>query len=536
MAQPVTRPNRNKNPGKKRRAAIKAAHFAKPSIFDPKLEKADAQEEEMEERPSKRVKVSHVKSGEGAEFPQPGPAAAAQIDDVGKPQKFNSRKRETTTTTTKQTREPEKTTASEPKPPPPSKTTQQKNVGDLDISQTHNIIRLNIISSSSINHKVSQILSHLSQLSFADVNAKPIMVEIGADAPVASKATSIVEITKSELDKQGAKWYQYTLVEPKIVQIPRKDERKVGDAGGRTLAGSGPAAHGNATATGGVGLQNTTAVDGRDDPMEEDKEVEAEVEVEEDDDDDDDDEPAFEEMRMETNSGGAGIKIDAVKEQKPKIRAIPRLVVYLSRVRSEKWKRLHGTKFTTTATSSATQSTLGPQRSSKPAWPLRLILFARQWNVTSAYSMAAMATAVNKPAEMRPTASPKFNSPMANPPSSTVKFNQLRKVRSFAKKTFGSMRVGRAMRFPAGVSRCVGGMVGEEGRGGQTLSPDLVVWFFLSLGMELGGFLTPNGYLLYAMKGWLDDLVFSGAGGYTICICGDEGNRLSLARGFTEIQ
>lgn len=59
-----------------------------------------------------------------------------------------------------------------------------------------------------------------------------------------------------------------------------------------------------------------------------------------------------------------------------------------------------------------------------------------------------MATRVNKPAETRPTASPKFKRPMDSPPSRTVKFNQLRKVRSLAKKTFGSTRVGRAMRFP----------------------------------------------------------------------------------------
>lgn len=155
------------------------------------------------------------------------------------------------------------------------------------------------------------------------------MVEIRADAPVASKATSIAEITKSELDKQGAKRFQYSIVEPKIVQIPRKDEPKVDDAGGRTLTGSGPA-QGNATATG-VGLHSTTA-DGRDDPMDEDKEVEAE---------EDEDEPAFEEMRMETSSG-VGNKTGVAEEQKPKIRAIPRLVVYLSRVRSEKWKRLYG--------------------------------------------------------------------------------------------------------------------------------------------------------------------------------------------------
>jgi hypothetical protein len=38
--------------------------------------------------------------------------------------------------------------------------------------------------------------------------------------------------------------------------------------------------------------------------------------------------------------------------------------------------------------------------------------------------------------------------PMARPPRMTVKLSHERKVRSLAKKTFGSTRVGRAMRFP----------------------------------------------------------------------------------------
>lgn len=62
--------------------------------------------------------------------------------------------------------------------------------------------------------------------------------------------------------------------------------------------------------------------------------------------------------------------------------------------------------------------------------------------------MVAMATRVKRPAEMRPTRSPKLRRPMAKPPRMTVKFNQLRKVRSLAKKTLGSTRVGRAMRLP----------------------------------------------------------------------------------------
>jgi len=45
---------------------------------------------------------------------------------------------------------------------------------------------------------------------------------------------------------------------------------------------------------------------------------------------------------------------------------------------------------------------------------------------------------VNKPAEILPTLSPKFNNPTDKPPNTTVKFNQDKNVRSFAKNTLGS--------------------------------------------------------------------------------------------------
>lgn len=66
-----------------------------------------------------------------------------------------------------------------------------------------------------------------------------------------------------------------------------------------------------------------------------------------------------------------------------------------------------------------------------------------------AYIIAAIATNVNKPAEIRPMLSPKLRRPTASPPRMTVKLSHERKVRSFAKKTLGSTRVGRAMRLPA---------------------------------------------------------------------------------------
>lgn len=62
--------------------------------------------------------------------------------------------------------------------------------------------------------------------------------------------------------------------------------------------------------------------------------------------------------------------------------------------------------------------------------------------------MVAIATPVNKKAEMKAGRSPKLSMPMARAPRITVKLSHERKVRSLAKKTFGSTRVGRAMRLP----------------------------------------------------------------------------------------
>ncbi len=70
------------------------------------------------------------------------------------------------------------------------------------------------------------------------------------------------------------------------------------------------------------------------------------------------------------------------------------------------------------------------------------------FSLPRAYNIAAIATNVNTPALICPIRSPKFSRPTPRPPRMTLKFSQERKVRSLAKNTLGSMRVGRAMRLP----------------------------------------------------------------------------------------
>ena len=66
---------------------------------------------------------------------------------------------------------------------------------------------------------------------------------------------------------------------------------------------------------------------------------------------------------------------------------------------------------------------------------------------------------------------------MAKPPRMTVKLRYDKKVRSFAKKTFGSTRVGIAMRFP--------GADWRRGWEDIVLSGRFFVW--LCSGLRVGG-------------------------------------------------
>jgi hypothetical protein len=59
-----------------------------------------------------------------------------------------------------------------------------------------------------------------------------------------------------------------------------------------------------------------------------------------------------------------------------------------------------------------------------------------------------MAIVVKIAALIWPMRSPKLRRPTARPPRMMVKLSHERKVRSLAKKTLGSTRVGRAMRLP----------------------------------------------------------------------------------------
>ena len=62
--------------------------------------------------------------------------------------------------------------------------------------------------------------------------------------------------------------------------------------------------------------------------------------------------------------------------------------------------------------------------------------------------MVSRAMTVKKKEEMKAGWSPKLSMPTARAPRMTVKFIHERKVRSLAKKTLGSTRVGNAILLP----------------------------------------------------------------------------------------
>lgn len=106
------------------------------------------------------------------------------------------------------------------------------------------------------------------------------------------------------------------------------------------------------------------------------------------------------------------------------------------------------TKLTIIAIRITRVRSVGPSLSSKPACPLNLIDLALQWKVPSAYIIVSIAASVKRNAEMKAGLSPKFSMPIASAPITTPKLSHDRKVRSFAKKTLGSTRVGKAIRLP----------------------------------------------------------------------------------------
>jgi hypothetical protein len=163
----------------------------------------------------------------------------------------------------------------------------------------YTVSTMNIISSSHIQNKVKAILETLATFSFVPP-ARPNIVQVSAKSNTASKCITVIEIAKREIAKGGGKWYQYTRLGQTTVERPRKTP-KTEHTDGRRLGTS---------ADEGEGTEEKMDLDG--------EETE---------------EPEFETMKT---------PLERALEGKPRIRAVPTISVYLSRVRVDNLKRAFG--------------------------------------------------------------------------------------------------------------------------------------------------------------------------------------------------
>ena len=150
--------------------------------------------------------------------------------------------------------------------------------------EQYSFASMSIISSSKIETKVTTLLNHLARFDGFDRSVKPGVVALYAKAPVANKLVSVIEIAKRSLQKDDQRLYQYSQLSSELVALGHKADRREQRAQGTSAKSES-------------GLGPPVPPDG--------------------DDEDEGDEPAFEPMDV---------------PQAKRVRAVPVLTVYLSRV------------------------------------------------------------------------------------------------------------------------------------------------------------------------------------------------------------
>lgn len=176
-----------------------------------------------------------------------------------------------------------------------------------DLSQ-FNTIYMKIISSSAIQSKVTRIISTLAAFNFREP-IKPSVVVLQAMSSVASKLISIVEIAKREIAREGGKCYQYSQVDGVVTELKDQGKAKT-DKGGKTLLEWEKEMFAEEAQA--IGKDQNVGLQASEGP-------------------EDTEEDAFEVME--------GLQQDL---NRPKVRAIPKLTIFLSRVRVPKLEECYG--------------------------------------------------------------------------------------------------------------------------------------------------------------------------------------------------
>jgi len=162
-----------------------------------------------------------------------------------------------------------------------------------DLTSSHDVTAMNIISSSHIQQKATRAIEALASYP-AVPPAKPGLVVLHAKAPVASKMITIAEITKREIGKSGGKWFQYNKIEQVVVEQKDRPEKTSDEATG-------------------VGKPLADADEEGADSGEEDT--------------------AFETMKT---------PFERANEGRPKVRAVPIMTIYLARDRIDSLRKAYG--------------------------------------------------------------------------------------------------------------------------------------------------------------------------------------------------
>ena len=123
-------------------------------------------------------------------------------------------------------------------PPPPSQQKQSdhgpaapsRSSIDLPLEIHHllpkyDFTSMSILSSAKMSQKIALVLSRI-RVADSATAAKPGVVVLHAKAAVASKMIGIVEIAKKEIEREGGKWWQYSKLEPKVEEMKPKLKHK----------------------------------------------------------------------------------------------------------------------------------------------------------------------------------------------------------------------------------------------------------------------------------------------------------------------
>ncbi|KAH6674479.1 hypothetical protein B0J14DRAFT_653775 [Halenospora varia] len=167
-----------------------------------------------------------------------------------------------------------------------------------DLAKTHDVLSTSINSGVKIEKKVTSVLTHLSTYP-AIPPAKPGVVMLYSKDKAAAKMISIVEIAKREIASKGGKWFQYNIIE-QTIELKKEEVEK----------------------------RPSKNTENREEEGKDSMDVDPTPGMES-----EDDEEGFETMKT---------PFERAIEGKPKIRAVPTMTIYLSRIPIDILKKEYG--------------------------------------------------------------------------------------------------------------------------------------------------------------------------------------------------